>query len=478
MAPHIRGVATLLLIFFLIVAGNLAYWQIFRAPDIKADPVVNRYRNVQAEQMTQRGAIVDRSGVLLVNTQKTPDGSRRLYVAPWVAPITGFHSVRFGNTGLEATYNDYLVGTAGLDAWTTFMNKLMHRQQPGNNLVLTIDSHIQQVAEQAMGDSQGAVIALDPKTGAILALVSHPNYDATNIDKTWDQIKDNPGHPLLNHATQGLYVPGSTFKTVTAAAGLDLGIVSPDTPEHLDRKLDKYGRYSVTKIICGAAIYDANVDRNDFNFTYAYAKSSNSVFATLGYQLGANNLIEYARRFGWERQIPLGIPVSVSQIQTDPNYLKDCGAVAVTAFGQGQLLATPLQMALVSAAVANGGTIMQPYLVDRVQTHDGKTIMKNQPRQWSYVMRPETAHNLANMMVAGVDYGYANWGAIPGVKVGGKTGTAETGIDGLSHAWYIGFAPLDNPKIAVAVIKENAGQGGSESGPVAKAVMEAALGLR
>jgi peptidoglycan glycosyltransferase len=308
-----------------------------------------------------------------------------------------------------------------------------------------------------MGGSPGALVALDPRNGDILAMVSNPGFDPNvPIDDQFEALTSREDSPLLNRATQGLYTPGSTFKTVTLAAALQAGLVDAKTPATCPATIDVLG-FPVTS-------HNEPPGKHTTNTADAYAYSCNTYFAQLGIQVGAERLTDMARGFGILDEAPFELPTVAGRLFTTPGYMSSDQGLAVTAFGQGELQVSPLQLALVAAAVANDGMVPKPRL-----------LMSTQPEDWRRAMSPEAAHELAGIMEYGVQQGWAATAAVPGVNVGGKTGSAEVAPGESSHAVFIAFAPVEDPKIAIAVLKERAGAGSVEAGPVVKAVLEAAL---
>lgn len=480
MSRAIERLAVVLLLCFLIVAGALGYWQVVRAGELLNDPELNRARLFEEELRVQRGRILDRNGQELARTEMTPNGGQRVYPYPWMVHVVGQHSLKYGNTNIERSFDQYLRGKVGVGPVTTIEDRLLHRPVQGSDVRLTIDSRLQRVAEEAMGDSSGAIVVMDPRTGEVLAMVSHPYYDPNSLEDDWPRLRDDPSTPLLNRATQGLYVPGSIFKTVTAAAALDSGVVQAnDTFEYV---LSGGPPPSHSETFHGFPVYCANhynapPGKISMTLAQAYAASCNVAFAEIGVRLGHQRLMDYANRFGFGAELPIDIPSAASQVSVKPDFLRDDAALASTAFGQGQLLVSPLQIALVTNAVANHGVIMRPYLASEVQRLDS-VIWRAEPTSWRIPMQPTTADTLRAMMVESVERGWASGAKIANVLVGGKTGTAETGQGKPTHAWFTGFAPADNPTISVTVVKEYAGFGSAEAVPAAKKILEAALSAR
>lgn len=441
-------------------------------------------RKGKIEADIARGRIFAAGGQTIVGTEVHPDGSwTRTYGDPALTQLAGFYSpLAYGSSGLEAAYDDYLTGQKGGNPFTQWMDGILHRTTHGYDLTLSVDAELQDKAAQLLGNQSGSIIVMDAKTGAVVAMASSPGYDPSKLFAApgpnsdaevaqakayWTQLNSQGNSPLVLRATQGLYVPGSIFKTVTASAALDSGAAKPDTVYRDEGALTVEGR-----VIPGANRPDPN--RVSYTLAQAYGYSLNVVYAQIGLQLGRDTLSQYATRFGIGEQIPFDLPVAVSQLATDPNSLNSQAELAVTAFGQGQLLVTPLQMALVADAVANGGQMMTPYLVQRISTDKGETLQTTQPHVWKRAISQQTASEMRQIMVESVQQGYASPAAIPGYVVGGKTGTAETG-GGQPHSWFIGFAGKQDPQYVVAVIIEHGGEGTKVALPIGRAMLQAAL---
>ncbi len=489
---NMRRTAQVLFAGFVVIALTLGYWQILRAADLGASPDNPRVANARLDQ--PRGRILDRAGQVLASSTETPNGMQRRYADPSMVHTIGFHSARFGDTNLEAAYGAQLSGDRSPSPTERLADELFHKQPQPSDLVLTVDRRINDAAVAAMGDASGSIVAIDPRTGAVLAMVSTPYFDPNQPDDKLAQLQDDRSRPLFNRSIQATLVPGSTFKTVTASAAVDLGLVNLDEPFSCTRAVVVQG-YSV----------DCRNSQHVPVLTYkqAYAWSSNRVFGLTAMLLGfsgpmnpwlsdsppgpypwdrpgasieasAQRLEEYAQRFGFTKSIPFDLPVAPSQVR-DPQTKWTPQLLVQTGFGQGQIAATPMQMALVAAAVANGGRVPRPYLVSEVRSPDGSVDHPNQPGEsFSQAMSSKTAQTLVSFMVEGTVRGYAEPAAIPGVQVGGKTGTAEVG-DGTSHSWFIGFAPADDPRVAVAVVMEHKGSGSEFATPAGRKVMQAAL---
>jgi peptidoglycan glycosyltransferase len=373
------------------------------------------------------------------------------------------------------------------------LDRLFRRYTPGDDVVLTIDGRLQKVADELVGDSAGAVAAVEPRTGAVLVLLSKPNFhpngivfnpntandrnEIARVHGAWQTLLADAGRPLVNRATNGLYVPGSTFKTVTLAAALDRGITAPNQTYRFSLKPPD-ARHRVAWHDNQWTSCQNHPQFAQLDLAGAYAWSCNVVFSELGVRLGPDVYTEYAKGFGLGERIPFELPVEPSLLSTDPNYFRSqegTYGLASTAFGQGQLQITPLQMALVAAAPANGGVLMKPYLVQERRKADGTVLSAAAPERWRQPMSPQSAQLVAQMMVGGVENGWASGIKVPGLALGGKTGTAEIQTGVIPHSWFIGFGPAEAPRIALAVIVENAGFGSDRAAPIAKQLFQTAL---
>jgi peptidoglycan glycosyltransferase len=472
-----RQLKILLVVFVICLAGivvNLSWVQIFNADKIQGN-AYNKRRMVE-EYAIQRGDIISGDRQVLarsVDTGTEYKWQREYPLGLLFADITGYDSWRYGRAGLEQTFNKELLGK-GPDTLRSLSSRMLESSKKGDSLVLTADSNLQRTAAEALGDMAGAVVALDPKTGAVLAMVSSPTYDPNvavpgkdqgTKQQQWDALNVNPLRPLFNRPTSGLYPPGSAFKVVVAGGALETGTVTPDSVFDCAGKL----------LVHGYTIYDfGKKTHGELTFSQALVVSCNIAFAQIGLKLGASSLTHYAEAFGWNKPIPFDLPTEASKIQRASTM--DPVELASASFGQGQDLATPLQMAQVAATVANGGVVMRPYLVNEIQDYNGKIIKQYGARKLNQAISKETADTLTDIMVKVVDDGTGTAAQIDGVSVAGKTGTAE--VEGQDpHSWFICFAPADDPKIAVAVLVENGGEGGKTAAPIAREVLMEALGL-
>ncbi len=479
MWSSIRQLGILLLILFLLVSLALPYWQIVQAPELLAR--ADNPRPAEEDRRVERGRILSADGQELARSVRDASGTiTRTYTYPPLAATVGYWSGRYGTAGIEAARDDFLRGAAGLTLADTLTRQFLHRPTIGDDVVLTIDLRLQKIADEALGKSNGSVVLLDAHTGAILALVSHPYFDPNRLEADWGKLKDDPARPLLNRATQGLYTPGSTFKTMTLAAALDTGEVSPTsvfsyTLHAPDGAHHGWWHDNQYHILCE----NHATNKNPLDLTEIYAYSCNVAFSEIGLKIGPDAYADYARRFGLESSIPLEIPVTPSRLFHTQDYFSGQErfyALASTAFGQGELAVTPLQMALIAAAIANEGLVPQPYLVAQIKDQQGQVVARTSPHVWRTAVTPQTASLAKKIMGASTEWGWARTAQIKGITMGGKTGTAETGDPSKPpHSWFIGFAEGKEATFAIAVIKEFTGYGSEEAAPAAKKVLEAAI---
>jgi penicillin-binding protein A len=464
-------IVTVVLLLALVV--NLTWIMAVRAQWFRDRP--ENHRSIAEEQKIKRGEIRGYDGSVIAGVDRKSGYYYRDYPNGTIAPqLVGYDSVRYGRSGIESQYNDQLTGQStdlGVQNW---VDKLLGRRPTGANLKLTLVPDVQKVAQQELQGQQGAIVVLDPKTGALIASASAPTYDPANLEDQWARLSKDTTAPLLNRPTQGLYVPGSSFKVVTGSAGLDSGVVTPDS-EFVDTGTYVVFGDKVTNY--GGEIFGPNT------FTLAMTDSINTTFAKVGNKLGKKRLITGAQQYGFYQVPPLPLPAGEvvpsgrygKKGLLSPNAFMAPNDVAWAACGQENLLATPLQMALVAGGVANGGRVMKPYYLQEIVTADGNVVSKAQPEQWLVATKAATASELNTMMQNVVNAGTAVHAALQGVQVAGKTGTAEKG-DGTNLAWFIGFAPADDPQVAIAVVIENTqSTGGEAAAPLAAAVLKTAL---
>jgi peptidoglycan glycosyltransferase len=467
------------------LAGGLAYWQVVQAQALTADPL--NPLSLAAARAAPRGTIYDVNGVVLASNRRGPGGERlREYAYPYAAPIIGYSSAIFGTAALERTYDAQLTGLVSLRPGDELLRKFRGQPYDPSDLHLSLDIDLERIAVDLLGDQKGAVVAIEPTTGRILALVSSPTYNPNRVvdpdggRRYMASLQARDDSPLLDRATQGLYVPGSVFKIVTSIAGLDSGSISPQTTYE-----NQPAEFETGFLVDGFRIHDFPRDvQTDHPLDYyeALEVSSNIWFAHAGLDTGAANLGAWAARLGFGARIPFDLPSSPSQVTGGGGALdgfRDRVELANAAYGQAEVLVTPLQMALVAATIANNGTLMRPSLVDSLISSDG-SVTPLGPQTWSQVCSFETAQIIGDAMQQAVEGQYAFAGAakVPGVPTAGKSGTAEIGPDAAPHSWFIGYAPADAPRIAVAVIVEGGGLGSQRAVPMAGRLMSAYLGVQ
>jgi penicillin-binding protein A len=482
------------LLVALVVATT--YWQAWAAGGLAArqDNAVELVSQFQVS----RGLILASDGktVLAANRKLKRNGQtfffRRYPHHGLAAQTLGYSTSAYSQTGLEESLNDFLTGASTnlSNAIERTLNRLGGGTVYGDNVVLTINARAQALAQQLLGNRCGAVVAMNPRTGAVEVIASSPTYDPNLILQPNGYGKvlkiggacGGGGSALLNRATDGLFTPGSTFKMVTAAAALDSGAFTPTSHFYDPGYCVEYGKHvsnAGNPDQRGAETY-GNVD-----LAQGFEHSINSVFCNVGKQIGAKTILDYARKFGFYSTPPLDTPANERVpsglynnnklwFPRNPTYQVDPGRLA---FGQERMQVTPLQMLLVASTIANGGLLPRPYIVQRVVGHDGSLVSRSKPSNLGRAIKPQTAAELTQMMISVVQGGTGTAAQIPGIQVAGKTGTAETGINNVYTAWFVCFAPADNPKVAVAVVVEKQlnGFGGSVSAPIAKQIIQALL---
>jgi len=461
---------------FAVLIGFTSQWAVFGADDLRQQ-TANKRPLFEAQQI-KRGSILAADGTVIARSVSEGRGASRQFVREY--PLGGLfgHPIGYsflteGDSEFERFHNDELTGQNS--EFSTIFDELRGRDPIGNNVVTSLDPTAQQAAFDLLAGRPGAVVAMEPDTGKIRAMVSEPPYDPNTVPDQLTELNQDPGSPLLNRAVQGQYPPGSTFKLVTAAAALDSGKIGLDTVIDAPASLNIQGQPLANS---GGSAF------GEINITTALTNSVNTFFAKLGKRVGEDTLYEYMDRFGFSSKPDIDLPLNqvVTSGVFDPNgdLLKAGEGVDISriAIGQERLLATPIQMAEVAAAIANGGNLMKPRIWDSVRDVDGRTVDTMEPSRQSEVMSQQTATELTEAMKAVVNEGTGTAAALSGVDVAGKTGTAEVpgreACEGLpNQAWFVGFAPADDPQIAVAVTVEcTDGQGGTVAAPIAAGVMQ------
>lgn len=445
---------------FLSLIIYLSYFELFMKEKISSNSY-NR-RELEVEENTLRGAVTDRNGTVLVNSSLKGEKQVRTYhYGPLYSHVIGYNSKTYGKALLEASYNDYFLGTNRLSMVFGLKDRFSGSMKAGNNLQLTIDHKLQNRASKLLSGRKGAVAAVNPKTGEILALVSEPDFDPNDqwLVKNWRKLVESKDFPFLPRATQGLYIPGSTYKVVISGAAVDNGMGNVLFED----------KGSI--VIDGKKISNSNGEAHGkIDLKTALALSSNTVFSQIGVDMGENKLRDIAARAGIGKPLEFDIPVSKSVFQYKNMSKTDMAALGM---GQGKILVTPLHMAMITAAVANDGQIMAPYLVSKITTSDGTIVRQQKPSALYSIMSKEAAAAVGEMMQEAVEKGTGRNAILRGIKVAGKTGTAENELTNREknreHAWFIAFAPAENPQIAVAVLLEYSGStGGNIAAPIAR----------
>lgn len=458
-----------------VVQGNAVANRIAEAPN---GETLSNGRLLNTDLTVKRGQVYDRNGVLLASSVQEDGAWSRVYPEPASAYVVGYFApLTVGTDGLEAARAEVLSGEESGNVFEQWGRELLHRSREGNDLVLTLDTELQATAQSLLGERPGAAVLLEVETGRVLAMASYPYYDpnlltattpdaAAAAEQYWTSLLGDKGLPLVQRATEGVYAPGSIFKVITAATAIEMGFASPEKVYEDDGSLDVAGRIIVE--------HNRPDDRTEWTLAESLSWSLNVVFARVGLAIGADNLRQFAANFGFGREVPFDVPVSESQLASSDDFLNNLPAVADTSFGQGELLVSPLHMALVAAGIANGGTMMRPILVDSVVKPGGAVVSEQEPEAWLSPVSADTAAAVEEMMVGAVETGYASAAQVSGIRVGGKTGTAEV-ANAEPHAWFIGFAGTPDPKYAVAVVLENAGAGMAGSQLVGRDLLQAAI---
>jgi len=466
---HLRRTFYLFVAGFVTLVGVLAYWQVYARESLLNNP---------ANSLQSRRALESPRGIIFAGDGETVLARSEPYEAeagvtryervypegePF-AGVVGYWSQRYDAAGLEVGLNSALSGAGEPETLDELVNQVTGGPGAGNNVELTLDPDLQRRAFEELANSEtgrGAIVALDPRSGEVLALATHPSFDPNAIDETLPELQEAEDSPLLNRATQGLYPPGSSFKVVTAAAALEAGVRPGD--EFVDEGRYEYRGYT-------AVNYDDNI-YGQVDFARALELSINTIFAEVAVErVGGDALYEEAEQFGF------GDSYEDFPLEVAPSTLGE-GDLAQISFGQDTVGSNAFQMALVDAAVANEGRMMEPRLVCEIRSPDGLILDRPTRRVRQEVMDREIARTLNRMMVGVVEEGSAEAGRIPGIEVAGKTGTAEN-PQGDPHSWFIAHAPADDPRIALAVIVENAGDGEDEAVPIARRLIESQVGGR
>jgi len=480
MIRQINRVTAVIVFLLLALIVNLSYIQVFNAGDLRGQ--AGNQRVTLTEYSRERGPILLASEAI---TQSTPTEDSLKYLREYAdgstyASITGFYSLVYGATGIESAANDVLAGNDSRFFVDRLQQLFANREPKGGAIRLTIDPDAQLAAMKALNGRTGAVVAIDPTTGAILALASSPTFDpnllsshdAGDIQTNYEKLNADPSQPLLNRPLAMTLPPGSTFKLITAAAALESGkyVAESELPGPTTINLPgtdvQLGNW--TGKSCGAG--------DVLTMQAALEISCNTAFAWLGMELGADAIDNQAKKFGFDSEFKVPMTAAVSRFPVNP----DKPQTAMSAIGQFDVRATVLQMAMVAAGIANDGVVMKPYLVSQVLGPDLTVLQNTNPSAFGRAMSVENSKILRKMMVGVVANGTASKARISGISVGGKTGTAENAPGEPAHAWFVGLAPSENPRIAIAVVLQNGGgatevSGNALAAPIAAAVMRAIL---
>ncbi|HEV7162250.1 MAG TPA: penicillin-binding protein 2 [Solirubrobacteraceae bacterium] len=472
--PIVRLYGLVALLFALLVAFT-SRWTVFEASSLRNNPL--NARMLLEQERIDRGPIVAADGTVLAHSVPRGEGTfERTYPAgEKFAQALGYYYTGLGSAGLEEYRNKELTGES-VSNLQTILNQLQGKKPVGEKVITTLDPRAQQVANTALAGHKGAVVALEPRSGAVTVMASSPSYNPNSLRTTRgaEAVKRDPGGRLLNRAVQFGYAPGSTFKVLTATAAIDSGAFTADSTLS--------GRNDIP--VSGVALKnDENESFGQITLTQALAKSVNTVWAQVAEHLGKRTMARYMDRFGFNRKPQLDYPAA--QMSTSGEHvgervlaptspLVDVGRMGI---GQDKLEVTALQMAEVASAVADGGKLMAPHMTQRIVDSEGRTVTKVEPRVQSQVMKPSTATAVTSMMEAVVKEGTGTSAQIPGIQVAGKTGTAETQIGNrVNNVWFIAFAPAANPRVAIAVTLQGVpGQGAAFAAPVAREIMERLL---
>ncbi len=448
------------LIVFIVLMGYLSYFTLIKGPNIVARPDNRRMWDVRNKVV--RGTIHDRTGKELSLSKKVGNGYKRIYQGgAATAHILGYYDERYGITGLENLYDSHLSSNISTSFLAWAGNGFKKVDKKGNDVYTTLDYDLQKTAYSALGDFRGSVVVLKVETGEILAMVSKPSYNPNNLSDIWESLNENEHRPLLNRAVSGLYAPGSTFKVVTGISALEniAGVIKESYND--TGKLDLGGGYTLSN--------DKGKAMGKINLGQAMIKSSNLFFADLGIRL-EGKLIKTAEKFRFNKDIPAeGIIIDNSRF---PKYKSnEKGNLAQSGFGQAEVLATPIQMALVAQTIANDGVMMRPTLINKVTDYSGNMIQGLNMSSIGETTKPQYADEIKSYMRDVVSKGTGTRAQVRGIQVCGKTGTAQNIESKTPHSWFIGFAPYKKPEIAIAVIVEEGGYGGVAAAKISSRVM-------
>ena len=457
----------ILLMTYLMVGlfiGMMVYFGYFL--QVRGETVINNSYNARLDRFADRiirGELLSHDGQILARTEVGEDGSeRRVYpYGPLFAHSVGYSD--HGKTGLEALANFYLL-TSHMNLVEQTVNELSGVKHIGDNVITTLDVDLQQTASDALGGRRGAVIVMEPDTGKILAMISRPEYDPNTLGEDWDTLisGDNTEAQLLNRASQGLYPPGSTFKILTI---LEYIREHPDTWREYTFDCDGVYECGDYTISC----YHGNVHGHQ-TLEQAFANSCNGAFAALGQELNPGAMHDLAEQLLFNRDLPLSLAYSKGSFTM--NAGADTWEILQTSIGQGNTQITPIHNAMITATIANGGILMKPYLLERVESAAGDEVKRFLPESAGSLMTADEAEALSGLMRLVVTEGTGSAVRTDAYSVAGKTGSAEFETGRETHAWFTGFAPVENPRLAVTVVVEEAGSGGQVAAPIAHSIFD------
>jgi peptidoglycan glycosyltransferase len=429
MNESIRRLSLVLLLAFLLLAGSSGYWAVLRGSDLwdrEDNP-----RLVEAEQKAQRGAILDRHGETLAYSHLVAEVQQRVYLEPEAAPAVGYYNLKHGVGGIEAAYDELLRGLQDRSQWDRFLDRLLHRRPAGRDVRLTIDAGLQSEIDELLGERAGAVVLLDPISGELLAMVSHPSYDPNTLDDDWEALEQDPAAPLLNRVTQGLYQPGGALQLPVLAAALQADLINLDTPVP---DVSQTVTVDDQKLGCARQTSGSTLAQ-------AVAAACPAPLASLGESLGSEALAEAFRQWGLHVPPPLEIPTEAGEIGSD--------TPSQAAVGQGELTVSPLRMGLILSALANQGVIPAPRLVLETENPSGEMIPEPVKGQATPALSPDLARQLRQAMRLSDDE-----------ESLGHSSLALASADKPPHTWYLGLAPAKAPRYVVVVLLEHGGREG------------------
>lgn len=460
-----REIMLSMCLFIVVFIGMMGYLVYFAATS-EQDMINNSYNSRQQILLSRnyRGDILSRDGEILAHTvlDENQNEEREYPFGNLFSHIVGYSTK--GRMGVEAMANYYLINTN-----TSLSNKVANDiagvKNPGDDVYTTLDVQIQQIADEQLDIYRGAIIVTEVKTGKLLAMVSHPDFDPNEIEDIWDDLVENDSSSVLvNRATQGLYPPGSTFKIVTA---LEYIRENPDTYQNYSFQCNGYYKNGDSRISCYHGTNHGLV-----SFDLSFAKSCNSSFANIGVGLDRSTFAETLENLLFGKELPLALNYAKSSVHVEENMAT--AEMMQTSIGQGKTQLTPIHLNMITCAIANGGTLMKPYVIDRVENEEGNIVKSFKPNSYGKLMSEEEAAVLAQLMTSVVENGTASKLKGLNYTAAGKTGSAEyNNVKGDSHAWFTGFAPAEDPEVCVTIIVEGAGSGGDYAVPIARRLFDA-----